>query len=951
MIKRYIHLFFLVILVLVKRDALQAQDPYYWQLTDEDGLPSMTVYQVTQAQTGLIWIATANGLCSFDGKNIQQYDNSALNDQEILKIQEAPDGKIWGLNLSGQLFFLNHTGKLEVVEQLGEEKLSKVTDFIWIQNYLVVGTYYFSNNTFNSKVIIHKESKNENVLFLELRLIHSFSLLKDNAILINTTDGKFRVLYKLESFSNLIEILKDSPLSNRHLIVNNDNIYFALQNKLACYDYKLGKIISNYAIPETPKNSVVTNGYIYLFFTKGLIKKKLDNNFEQKLFKEKSINHLFIDKEGNHFFATNEGLLIAPSEKNKLLYNGKTTALFSSLTRQIVGTGSGSLIIFEGANSFKKDNVMKEAILTINQLGNQFLCSGNNGIEKIEQTTLRTFGKTQLAVKTNFIDSKNNIWIGTSNSFQNLSNPKFKPIPIRTYAIAETADGIIWIGSDKGIYRYDGVEIKPFRDEKEQMPYRVSAMKIDSENRLWVTTTSHGIVVIKDNKTEKTLNNANGFLTNTFNCVYINNKIVWLGSDKGVIRYNPATGEKLLINKYYGLPSNEILSLCTDKENLLIGTAKGLITMPFDAMKPNTVAPNIHLLQVKVNEIQRDISDKTLNLQYQENNILLEYVSYQYRSRGNARYEYRIMELDINWTMTEQRSLRFPNLSAGDYHFELRAINECDIRSDKTISLYIRIAKPYWLQWWFIASVMGLIGFGVWAVSYQRFRRLQQQQEIEHDFKTKINDLRVQALQAQMNPHFIFNALNAIQHFLTINDDDNAILFLSKFARLIRMVFEYSKKKEITFAQEIEMLEVYLSLEKLRFKDKVNIHFNIAETVEKEKENIYLLPLLIQPIIENSFKHGLFHKKANGNLYISFDLQENKGLKCVIEDDGIGRNQSAEYTTWRKQQKHTSSGLAATEERLKFWHEKNNNPIKDYMLIEDLMKNGEANGTRVTIIL
>jgi LytS/YehU family sensor histidine kinase len=200
-----------------------------------------------------------------------------------------------------------------------------------------------------------------------------------------------------------------------------------------------------------------------------------------------------------------------------------------------------------------------------------------------------------------------------------------------------------------------------------------------------------------------------------------------------------------------------------------------------------------------------------------------------------------------------------------------------------------------------------------------------------------------------MNPHFIFNSLNAIQHFLTNNDDENATRFLSRFARLIRIVFEYNKKKEITFAEEIEMLETYLSLEKLRFNEKVDIHFKVDEKLELLKEEILLPPLLIQPIIENCFKHGLFHKQDKGNLWISFELYDNRRIKCIIEDDGVGRDRAKELAIWKG--KHTSSGMSATLERVDFWHKKNNTYISNFFTIEDLTENNIAKGTRVTLIL
>jgi ligand-binding sensor domain-containing protein len=957
MIKKYIHLFFLLLFVLVKCDSLQAQEPYYWQLTDEDGLPSMTVYQITQAQTGLIWIATANGLCSFDGKNIKQYDDSALNDQEILKIQEAPDGKIWGINLSGQLFFLNDAGKLEVVEKIGEVKLSKVTQFYLFDTKIIIGEIIKAYVT-NSMTYDFQTKKTE-LLNDKIKGNIGFIIKNNtNEFIVESQTSESAFIYQFHTDSDNIKLcFQTDSIINHHIGIYKNQVLFPYRGGRI---KKMGLTTGTYQgfiyLNDLTKNIRTINGKTFFILNQGV--KKYDGVIEEFLFPTKSMNDVFLDKENNLLFASNEGIFIVPSEKttvfntlNSTLSSSKITAIFKDKQNNIFfGNDNGYFNTYHNNSTINpKPTEIKGRILFIEKAGNNIIYGGDSGI----RDNLNIIPKANIGAKCFFYSSKGRYFYGASYAFGDVTKKQYNRIfALRTYAIAETPDGTIWIGSDKGIYTYDGKETKPFLDENgKQTLYRISAMKTDADGRLWATSTGHGVVVIKDGKVEKTLNEANGFYTNTFNCLYIENGIVWLGSDKGVIRYNPATGETLLINKYYGLPSDEILALCTDKETLLIGTAKGLVTIPFDALIPNMIAPNLHLLQVKVNEVLRKTTQSTIELSHNENNILIEYISYQYRSRGNARYEYRITELDTAWTMTDQRSLRFPNLSAGDYHFELRAINENDLRSEETIRLHFQIAKPFWLRWWFIGSVLGLVGFGVWGYSYMRFRRMQEQQALESSFKSKMGDLKMQALQAQMNPHFIFNALNAIQHFLTINDEENAVKFLSKFAKLIRIVFEYSKKKEITFANEIEMLDVYLSLEKLRFKEKIDIHFNISEEVEAQKENIYIPPLLIQPIIENSFKHGLFHKNTKGNLYISFDLENRNVLKCVIEDDGVGRTEANAHSIWREKQQ-VSSGLATTKERIQFWHEKNNATANDdLMRIEDLEENGIAKGTRITIKL
>ena len=173
--------------------------------------------------------------------------------------------------------------------------------------------------------------------------------------------------------------------------------------------------------------------------------------------------------------------------------------------------------------------------------------------------------------------------------------------------------------------------------------------------------------------------------------------------------------------------------------------------------------------------------------------------------------------------------------------------------------------------------------------------------------------------------------------------------YLARFARLIRLIFEHSKGNTITLEQELEFINLYLNLEKLRFKDKVDVNISVDPEVEGIKDIIKIPPLLIQPIIENSFKHGLFHKKSNGNLGIEYSLKEDL-LNVVIQDDGIGRVASKKISR-KNTEKQISSGIKTTLERidlLNFGKDKKLNRVE----IEDLYdKDGSAAGTKTTLIL
>lgn len=171
--------------------------------------------------------------------------------------------------------------------------------------------------------------------------------------------------------------------------------------------------------------------------------------------------------------------------------------------------------------------------------------------------------------------------------------------------------------------------------------------------------------------------------------------------------------------------------------------------------------------------------------------------------------------------------------------------------------------------------------------------------------------MELKALRAQMNPHFIFNAINSIQHFILNNDSKAAHLHLSKFSQLIRKVLENSRFESIPLAEEIRMLELYLELESLRFSSR--FHYTISVDKAIDSQNVLISPLLIQPFVENAIWHGLMHLKGKeGEVIIRFEKAKDS-LKCTISDNGIGRKRSMEL---KKDSLHESMGLSIAKERL-----------------------------------
>jgi LytS/YehU family sensor histidine kinase len=223
-----------------------------------------------------------------------------------------------------------------------------------------------------------------------------------------------------------------------------------------------------------------------------------------------------------------------------------------------------------------------------------------------------------------------------------------------------------------------------------------------------------------------------------------------------------------------------------------------------------------------------------------------------------------------------------------------------------------------------------------------------QQAKIETlENKQKMTESRLQSLRLQMNPHFLFNALNSIQQMILANEEMVATRYLSKFSKLLRMILVHSDKEYVSLKEELEILHLYIELESIRFKDSFKYSIECDDQIDIDE--IRLPTLLIQPFVENAIWHGLMHKEGNRLLQVKFSEQHDC-IHCVIEDNGIGREKSREATLATGQgKKHTSKGIQVSMERLKAMN--NGNGKEGELQIFDLKdENGNARGTRVEII-
>lgn len=251
------------------------------------------------------------------------------------------------------------------------------------------------------------------------------------------------------------------------------------------------------------------------------------------------------------------------------------------------------------------------------------------------------------------------------------------------------------------------------------------------------------------------------------------------------------------------------------------------------------------------------------------------------------------------------------------------------------------------MTWWFILlSAAGLFAF-IYFIFMIRIYNIKKKQRLEFERKVELSRIELKALRAQMNPHFIFNSLNSIQHYIFNTKSDEAIKFLNKFARLVRIILNNSDKPTVTVGEDIEALKLYLELEQMRFEEKFDYEVIVDTSVDPDYD--IMPPLLMQPYVENAILHGLNPRPVKGKLTIRL-YSKNNFLICTITDNGIGRERAAEIRRTMPLKKHRSMGMKITEDRLRILNDANNSKLS--VNITDLKdEQGNATGTMVEIFV
>lgn len=402
-------------------------------------------------------------------------------------------------------------------------------------------------------------------------------------------------------------------------------------------------------------------------------------------------------------------------------------------------------------------------------------------------------------------------------------------------------------------------------------------------------------------------------------------------------------------------------------------------------LHPEKISMQDRPLSVSIRSLRINDNDSTQGIQpgqhrvflYSENTLGFDVVAPYFNNAGKVQYRYRLAGVSGQWVnLSGGTRIRLANLAPGTYQLEVAASTNGETWYPAPQALIFTILPPFWHTWPFRAGMLLVFGLLLWSLIRFRENRLKKRQaeqlEVEKlkntalqyqvalaqteearqralleaiDNQRKAAEAKLQSMRLQMNPHFLFNALNSIQQMTMSGKGDSAALYLSKFSRLLRMILTHSDLEELSLREEIEMLRLYLDLESLRFDG--TFEYEIVSETGLDLDEYRVPPLLIQPFVENAIWHGLLHKEGQRMLRISFSVIGDDVLECAVEDNGVGRDAARRHN---RHGHHTGKGMSVGAERIRLLNQQNNE--RNTLKIIDLYKRGGAPaGTRVVIRL
>lgn len=963
---------------------LRAQDPAYHSFTVDQGLPSNQIFYLHHEPGGRIWVGTDQGLASFNGRSFKTYPSPSTSSKAISPVVQDKNGTIWCGNFNGQIFYLEHDSLKELKHGfnsaglISKISIDKSTNTLYANTMVGVLAYDIDHKKARlipspdrqSVVNLVMDNQGEGIVFSSVHLYK----IKGN----NLTEIR---IPKKDFLSRGLVMQKMFPFVKDHDLCFYNSFANAVYGIKGDTVEKISEGIYGHKNDGGINFVTQVNNVLYANYSRGMHWFS-DNNPGREIFRNFNISNSVFDEEGGLWVSTlNKGLLYVPEINTQAAAfenyepNPEIYSLFPFQNQLYLGQSKGRVSVYSTADGTVKPAYDAKDRDPVTVMGsdpeNGWLYIGagqlyrwnpeNNASEKQEGISIKdlTFSHQTL-----FISDP-----GGCHAFFNgspvISLPfdvekKYYPSSMFFKNIQEINNtrslSHEFVDATNELWSCQSSDLVYVKNRKTHVVKNnngspVLGSWLASYGAMVICATNHGgVLFIENHRVIKTLDKRTGLISNSVKKVRVFGDLLLIISNAGVSVFNLRTGSMNHFTQSDGILSKEIYDACIFNGYLFTATVNGLFKTNIERNYFNPIAPRLYVSLATING--KKWQKMGGELEYNENNLSFFLDAIAFKANGQLRVEYQLLQDGQGqWQslVREQDELRFNSLSPGNYALQIRSFNEDGVQSKVLQVAAFVILAPVWLRWWFIMGLLLLLALLFYSLYRYRLNKQKTENRLHIEkalVEKELQNSQLSSLKVQMNPHFMFNALNSIQEFILTNEKRLANQYLGKFSDLMRMTLDMSQEEKVLLSDEIKVLNLYLELEELRFggdfKRLITIHSDI------NADEIHIPAMLIQPYVENALKHGLLHRKGEKRLDIFFHLKQGENvLVCVIEDNGIGRSKSEELKNFR-QKNHKSFATGATKKRLELLNMGRKNAIS--VKYTDLATpGGEGAGTIVEI--
>lgn len=954
----------------------------------KNGLPSGIVYDCVQDREGFMWFATEAGLAKYDGQNFTVFTREdGLSNNVILRIALDKDGSLWIFPFGTSPCIYDFVKK-KILNENNYPELKKLHDETLSVYLLKANGGLFATT-------------NKHFLFLENKKITFLTLEKESSRVLYSDSTNLIILpfHRPETNSHMVNLWKKkgaewqfqgkAHLKENHVLHSNYNGLGKNDTELTWDDKKiLSTSINSFNLLqlktrdafEITKCTKITTGAeilsiaenrgkIFVCTTSGIEIFDTSGKLTRKGLAGTSISRCYVDKAGNEWYCSIKGDGVFLSLKTEVENMDKRMGLPDENITAITLLPSGKLLAGDIEGNIYSLNPNANT-------PNPFLIARfNTPLREIKSDTGFMFGisnreafllaDNRMIKRDEFnhafksvIFLNNHFYFGEYSGIRKFTKNLIEKgyfLSGRRMSALCTFQENIFFGNNSGLFVVNVNDMEQNPDSpavRTLLNEPVISLHFSEDSILWVGTSTQGVFAFVDQKRISSINilkpdlQRKGYICKRIFSEKGKNR-VWVATNRGIHRITYQKHNNTL--EYHtevftlesGLLDNDINDVFATSGKVYAASAKGISIFPDSMQKINIP---LFITGVRIN--QKGSADSTLpvqplyHLNYNQNSLTIQFAGICFSCEDHIRYEYRLLggTSDSIWIATKSTTVEIGELAPGSYTFQVRT----DYSATAAIQLIIK--PPYWKTNWFYAAVLLLLSLLVYLIIKIYTVRIRKKNLRQIQLNKKFAELELNALQSQMNPHFIFNAMNTLQSYIFGNDTLVANQYLSKFAELLRLFLNASRSKHTTISSEVRLLELYIEMENLRHEKSFKWAIELDSNLNKETE---IPSVIIQPFVENAIAHGLrYRKDGQGELLISFAASEGSVI-CKVDDNGIGRDASNKINE-HKNQFYKSYGQSLINDKITALKHIQNIDIK-ISHIDKKMSDGSSAGTLVII--